>query len=121
MTAPAVRTAIRDAGVYPSREHRRDALLELAVAVAGERGRVCQPITQVLPLIVPSLAAAACTSVLVCFDRLVEAVCERSRFDGNPSGWLDEHDLSQRQFDVADERTASDIDFALDELMGKSS
>jgi hypothetical protein len=75
-------------------DQRREALLELAEAVSNEQGRVCQPISQVLPLIVPTLAAASVSNVLAGFDVLVEAVRERQRFNADPDQWLLAHDLT---------------------------
>jgi hypothetical protein len=123
MTADATRTAVRDFGSYPTLDQRREALLELAEAVSNEQGRACQPISQVLPLIVPTLAAASVSNVLAGFDVLVEAVRERQRFNADPDQWLLAHDLTldDRVWESMDDSTLAEVDEALDALMGKQS
>src|SRR4051794_25398130 len=113
MTAATARQAIVDAGRYPTPDQRREALLELAESVANEQGRVCRPITQVVPLIVPTLAASV-ANVLTGFDDLVVAVVERSRFVGDPDEWLARHDfpLTPAVYDAQDEATAGAVDGA---------
>lgn len=122
-TRPVSRTAVSDFGAYPTVDQRRDALLELAEAVANEQGRVCRPISLVLPLIVPSLAAAAVSNVLAEFDDLVDAVTVRSRFVADPDEWLARHDLplSSAVYEAQDEATEQQVDQCLDALMGKRS
>lgn len=115
------RQAITDAGRYPTVEQRREALLELAEAVSNEQGRACQPISQVLPLIVPTLAAAAVTNVLAGFDVLVAAVRERQRFDADPDGWRTAHGASDQSWESMDDSTLAQVDEALDALMGVQS
>lgn len=119
----AARQAIADAGRYPTTEQRRDALLELAESVAAEQGRACRPITLVVPLIVPTLAAASVMNVLAEFDELVVAVVDRARFVADPDVWLASNGLSLASvvYDGQDEATAGAVDSALDVLMGKSS
>lgn len=121
-TTATARQAISDFGAYPTVDQRRDALLELAEAVANEQGRVCRPISQVLPLIVPSLAAAV-SNVLAEFDDLVDAVTVRSRFVADPDEWLARHDLplSSAVYEAQDEATEQQVDQCLDSLMGKRS
>lgn len=128
MTATAALHAVRsDAtnvfGRYPTHDQRRAWLLEFAEAVDTERGSNLQPHTDMIPLLVPIAAAANCRDVAGCFEALLEAVAERSLFDGDPGTWLERHGCAQSDRDVAraHEITLRDIDLALDALMGAQS
>lgn len=101
-------------------DQRAGFLRELAEHVDNESRWVLKPFTDAVAGIVPAVAADTCADPVGAFDRLVDALAEQRTYNEDPAGYADTHDWSTSQtgLDRLHDRLQSNIDAALQELLG---
>jgi hypothetical protein len=69
--------------------------------------------TDALPGIIRRLAAPDVPDVMLRFTDLCDSLSEQDDFEGNPSSWLDQHDMPNRAYLEAHDRLAGQVAWAV--------